>query len=524
LAGQKGYDWQAEKVSELADVFGEENVIVGPDLEKNRPQPLPHEKWLDSLQGYCFVVEGSYEVDTKIFRQAVGIKEDLCDRQGELMSLSKARPDVIQTFPPLSTLGNPQDESRVEYREEVCPNGQVKLLDEDDDRVRLRVIDIKQTAEPGSHYFAEVVYYSMTLAAFLEAEDLSDEYVVVAAPAVWPGSHEASHLAEMRETWRKRAHTAIPAELSSALEEDIEVAPVDAYAPRLCRLLSKKLPDILDAKWDELDWHVDHRCRGCDFLGYPWENKEGEVQNHRLHCWPTAEREGHLSRVAGLTRGGASELKESGKVDSVSRLASTGPFSPVLGGHQGLKMKRTLYPHRADALKQDEASVIPESGGDALMPRWPNLWIYVFLDYDLASAITVNFGLRASWEEPIPYERRNELKPQREKWREEDDSRFSESYIVGEESVEAERKKFLEFLRALKQILNDVRQQDRKDQKADRRNKKTAHSTYQILLWDEAQRKHLARLVSRHLPAILGDKELRSLAWLLPPAGAPRAS
>src|SRR5690606_3247275 len=46
---------------------------------------------------------------------------------------------------------------------------------------------------------------------------------------------------------------------------------------------------------------------------------------------------------------------------------------------------------------------------------------------------------------------------------------------------------------------------------------KAQRSTYQIYLWDEAQRKHLVRVIGRHLGAILADKCLRDLAWLFPP-------
>jgi hypothetical protein len=45
----------------------------------------------------------------------------------------------------------------------------------------------------------------------------------------------------------------------------------------------------------------------------------------------------------------------------------------------------------------------------------------------------------------------------------------------------------------------------------------TRSSTYQIYLWDEAQRRHLVRLMGRYLPNILADRSLSGLAWLFPP-------
>ena len=522
LVGQKGYDWQAEKVAEVADVFGAEHVLVGEDQGKNRVASLPPEEWLTRLAPYQFVVEGAYVVDTPVFRRAVGLGE-MRDQEGELLDLSEGRPDIVQTLPPLAGGLIPLDEKREEYQHAVGPSGLVARLADDDPRVRLRVIDIKQTSEPGAHYFAEVVYYSMTLAAYLEEEGLSEEYVVVAAPAVWPGSHEASHLSETFDAWRRRGHEPSAAELTEVLEEDLEIAPVDAFAARLTRLLREELPRILKTDWDELAWHVDYRCRGCDFLGYPWKNKDGDVQNDPSHCWPTAKEEGNLSQVAGLSRGGAGQLKERGAASEVHDLAHLNSADTVFDQHHGLRTKRTVYPSRAGALLSGEATVIPDSGGDALMPKWPNLWIYLFLDYDLASAITVCFALRAFWKEPIPYSRRQELDAQMNRWNAKHG--FQEAFLVGRENIEREREELLKFLRALRGIMDEVRRFDREAQGAGRRDKadgtlddKVAHSTYQIFLWDEAQKKHLTRLVSRHLPAILADPDLRDLAWLFPPA------
>ena len=65
----------------------------------------------------------------------------------------------------------------------------------------------------------------------------------------------------------------------------------------------------------------------------------------------------------------------------------------------------------------------------------------------------------------------------------------------------------------LKAILDDVR---KADQDAGRSGKDS--SSYQIYLWDNAQLKHLKRLVGRHLASILADSNLRDLAWLFPSA------
>src|SRR5690606_9228166 len=123
--------------------------------------------------------------------------------------------------------------------------------------------------------------------------------------------------------------------------------------------------------------------------------------NDPLHCWPTAEEKDHLSRVAGLSRGGAKLLQP--VAANVEALAGVATDDAAFNASPTLRAKRTVYPHRARSLRAEEAGVIPESGSDALMPRWPDLHVYVFLDYDLASAVTAAFSLRAFWREPLPF-------------------------------------------------------------------------------------------------------------------------
>jgi hypothetical protein len=514
LIGQAGYDWQAKKVSELKAVFGDANVEINPNVKKgNRPEPLELGTHLLHLKPYQFIVEARYEVETKAFQEATGLTS-LVDYREEKVDLNRAQPDLIQVLPPLSKgLGPFSDSDRNPYERKVLPDGETSSLDAADTRLRLRVIDIKNTSEPGAHYFAEVVYYSMTLAAWLAENGLEDRFVVIAAPAVWPGSHDDSNLAEQQAEWKMVLHTPTVAELFGALEDDLEIAPVEVFAPRLRRFFAEQLPSMLRQKWQDLTWHVDFRCKGCEFLGYSWTDKDGKSTLSPLHCRPTAEAAGHLSRVVGLSRG-ASEHLRTRNVPDVSTLAMTGAAAPVFADHQGLRAKRGTFPHRASALQSNAASRIPDSGGDALMPRWPALHVYIFLDYDLSTAITAAIGVQAFWSEPLPTD--SDLTPQRRRW--DGKNGEQELFIVNQPKPERERGEFLNFLRHLKGIFDWVLAQDEQNTKDGRRGGKTwENSSYQIYLWDEGQRKHLVRVIGRHLPHILADPQLRSLAWLFPP-------
>lgn len=505
LAGQAGYSWQDEKVSELKDVFGTVNVHMNPATSYKRPGTLPLLDTLPKVQPYQFVVEAVYDADTVTFRTSVSLTS-LVDNFGNKINIGATHPDIIQVFPPLSSVSTfSANVDRNPYELGVLPDGETFNLAPTDSRLRLRVIDIKLTSEPGAHYFAEVVYYSMTLAGWLVEHNLDKNFVVVAAPAIWPGSHEASNLTKQFMEWNKKAYQPTPEDLAKALEVDIELAPFDVFAPRLRRFLNEQLPSMLAKPWKDLAWHVDYRCKGCEFLGHP-------VSNHPDQCWPTADVSNHLSRVFGLSRGARAQLQVS-SIKDVPSLAAINPASSIFNEHQGLRAKRTAFPYRASVLGSASSSIIPNSGGDALMPAWPALHIYIFLDYDLSSAITASIAMRAFWREPLPFG--TMLAPQKLLWTQKQGE--DEVFLVDSRSIGRERDEFLKFLRQLRKIFDKVASQDTGDNQAGRRDKGTAVSTYQIYLWDESQRKHLVRLISRHLSHILADPHLRDLAWLFPP-------
>jgi hypothetical protein len=530
LVGAAGFEWQDAKVSELDRVFGADNVHVNPKKRGNRPEGLNVEDELPKLKPFQFVVEARYDANTPTFKKGVGIGE-LRDLQGNLLGVGEALPDIVQVLPPMSSRPTWEEAENGSgpppTAQEVLPSGDVRPLPEDDERLRLRVVDVKQSAEPGAHYFAEVVYYSITLASWLVEHGWQDRFVVVAAPAVWPGSYEASKITIAREKARKEGRDPSPEELAAALEEDIEVAPFDVFGPRLGRFFREDLPYVLGTQWHEVPWHVSYVCNGCEFLGYPWLDKDGKPTNDEKHCWPEAERTGNLSRIAGLSKGGAKLL---GTVATdVSTLADVPAEDGAFDASPTLRSKRTVYPSRAKSLREAKTGIIPESGSDALMPKWPDLHIYLFLDYDLSSAITATFSLRAFWKEPLPFKEPGDPtreKPKTRRWRARGEdgkpTGFQEVFLVGRREPEREKNELLKFLRALRCVLDYVQRQDEADIAEGRRGdpggpSKLKRSTYQIYLWDEAQRKQFVRVIGRHLPAILADKDVRDLAWLFPP-------
>jgi len=514
IAGQLGYQWQEEKVAELVDVFGTLSVLQQKGGPQNQALPQDLLALIQAgLQPHQFIVEARYASDSASFRQGMGLAE-LADENGEILDLRNNHADLLQVLPPrVSALPN----ELPEYQLQVHPDGSLTTLSADDNRLRLRVIDIKLAAEPGAHYFAEVVYYALTLAGWLHENSLTDQLVVVAASAVWPGSYEASAVMLGRQELIRRGQPVTLAALAEALEADLELAPFDTFVARLKRFFADVLPEVLRTPWQQLPWHVDYGCSGCEFLGYPWPLRDGSWDYNRLWCWPEARRTGHVSQVMGLSRGNRQQLG----APTVAELACYRPDHELFRRTPSLRAQRERFPHRAAALLANTAAPIPDSGFDALMPRWPDLHIYLFLDYDLASAITVTFGIRAFWLEPVPFGVEHPDGKHKKGWNEKTGE--TEIFVVDTRSLDRERAEFLKFLRALRGILDEVRRFDTDDAAANRRTDPATpsalpkRSSYQIFLWDEAQRRHLQRLAGRHLAAILADPKVRDLAWLFPP-------
>lgn len=586
LLQQAGYEWQDDKVAELTTAFGAAAVLVKPN-KNNQPQPFPLREALEQLQPHQFVIETQISIPDS-FLQAfnlVGLVDEyglpllFDERSGKRQEV---RPDVLQALRPMSALTREEREAEVlESQQEVGPTGHLTHLEATDERIRLRVIDIKLSADPKANYFAETVYYSMILAAWLEEEgvaaaavgrvSLAQRFVVVASAAVWPGSYADSKL---KLATRDPALAGQALAMEAALDADITVAPFDVYIPSLDKVFREQLPRIMATPWQDLQWHTGVGCQTCEFFGYRFKRANGEplVTPDGRHCYEQAEAQHLVKRVAGLTRGTGRQLET--RAQTVDQLVAVPVTDPVFKRHRRLSQQRHILLARARSLQalqdarnaaadpalktcEGAVSLIPTSGLSASMPRYSNLNIYIFMDYDLSSALTVSFSVRARWTTPdiyqkIPNSRRHGPSIDEAEWqplqaaadklrrkilwgyapREEGpdgaaptdpfEERVARDVLVvpppgRQDRLSSERDYFLSFLKVLKGILDKVREQDRIRSRLIRdSDRKTAVSTYQIYFWDDAQYRQMKRLISRHFEAIMQDGDLRDVAWLFP--------
>lgn len=500
---QAGEEWQAQKMNDLTVTFGASAIEGTPYRHatgQTRYRETPLNALLPRATAHRFLAEAQFPIGPT-FERALGIDGY---RTRFSLGYAEVRPDLIQVLPPLTC-----DTA-------VLPDGSTSPIPVGDTRLQLRVIDIKLTAEPSPSYFAEVAYYSMALAGWLTDQSLDGQFVVVPIAAVWPGSHDASCLAVTYRRLVGTGATPTAADLHAALEEDLEPVPFEVFALRVRRFLQLDVPEVLAQRWDAIDFHVDNRCKNCEYLGYPWINATGARTDLPEHCMPTAARDEHVSRVAYVSRGARIALDVHG-VTRVSALAGRPTHDPVYDAHQVLRATRTVVAGRAQALGTGLSSVPAASGTSAVMPRWADLRIHLSVDYDLGSAITFAFGIKASWIEPHPYGAPPNPGRRKCRWgsggREDGivatpyapTSRYRPIVLpVDQRDVAVERRELLAFLQHIHAILTHAQSLN-------------ANTTMQVYLWDSLQYDHLTRVIGRHLQAILADRSLQYLAWLFPP-------
>lgn len=492
LAGE-GRKWEAEKVGDLARTFGLDRVI-GAHFTTPSGQTRYNQSELSALISGAsegtFLIEAEFDFGNS-FKSALKISDY---ESSFSLVYGRLRPDIIEVLPHI-------------YDRYIQSDGQQLNLPAGDTRLQLRVIDIKLTSEPSPSYFAEVTYYSMALAGWIIDNGLENQFVVVPNAAVWPGSHSRSNLdltchriqveEEREPTYR---------ELWDALQIDLEIVPYDVFAPRVRHFFQKDLRRVLSCvDWQKLDWHVDNRCKGCDFLGYYWYEMGGNPTWHPLHCIPTAEKTNHLSRIASISRGVKTSLNDNGILD-VQSLANLNPDDVAYGHHQLLKSKRYVFNGRANSLLSNQVIIPEQSGTSAIMPRWADLRIYITVDFDIGSAITFSMGVKALWVEPI----------QQVVTHRENHSFPSRSFTVENKDLETESKTLVDFLTYINEILLWVETKD-EERKNNNNGKRTKKSTLQVYIWDPVRYNHLVRIIGRHLHEILDNKNISHLAWLFPP-------
>jgi len=458
---EEGGRWEQKKLQDLETTFGN-SAVIGTKTKGDFQDQKLIEVIGKALPG-VFLVRPAFGVGES-FKKAMGIEEMIAMHD---LAFSKLIPDLIQVLAPKKV------ERIVKADGSVCVS---------DGRIGLRVIDIKMTAEPSASYFAEITYYSLALAGWLEDHGFADRYAVVAEAAIWPGSHEAAAIVQLQAAKRDAATVPTLDELQVALTDDIETLEIDVFSPRLRFFFNVELRDVLAKSWRQQDYHVSTACSGCEYLGYSWKPS---VVPHPDHCMPRAAADGHLSSIAFLPRGARRALGDI-NLQQAKSLASLTSDDIAFDCHPKLRATRTVVAGRAQSLESGVSTIPSGSGTSAVLPSWSDLSLYLSADFDVGSGLTLAFGIGG-----FSY-----FNGQTEKVE-------AQVFINDTRSPESETREFLNFLAYLQKSLSDA-------------TKIADDATVQIYIWDRVTYEHIIRVIGRNLQHILADSSLKKLAWLFP--------
>jgi hypothetical protein len=472
-----GEEWQFEKVQDLRRSFGEDKIFWAPAPTIKKPwhiKPLDLIKQIRKVPEHSFIVEAQFEF-SEMFKSQYKL-DKLADGPHQL-KFSQLRPDLIYVGTCSETV------------EEILVTGEIRTRALGDNRIGLRVLDIKLTSEPSAAYFAETVLYSTALAGWLVDKGLASKFFVRADPSVWPGSYEASPLLMAMDQAQRAGRKATNEELLEGLENEIEIAPAEVFTPRLRHILEQTLPHILNSSpaWNTLPWEVTARCRNCDYLGMQWGT--GKAPDSGL-CIPRAKDLDHLSRIAFVPRGAYRKLRAN-SIQQVCSLGRTDDRHPAFESHPQLRAQRGIVKGRASSLASGVSGIAAASATSAVLPAWPEVRVFLIAEFDPSSAISVAFALTATWWE---LDENFENKKQRK----------TERFMVDDRSVNTERDVFILLLTTISVIIRDIK-------------KSQGDLSIQIYVWDSVTFDHLTRLAGRHLDTLLYNNDLKHLAWLFPP-------
>jgi DNA replication ATP-dependent helicase Dna2 len=161
---------------------------------------------------------------------------------GHPLAFEALRPDILQVR---SSTG--------EARRIVTPSGTLERIRPDDDRLGLRIVDIKISGEPSPAHFAELAYYGMALAGWLQDTGRADRFVVLAEAAIWPGTHDGSTMHKYRLEDRAAGLPVLDVQrYLGGMDADLENMPPEVVLGRIQRFLRIDLREVLA----EQDWRA----------------------------------------------------------------------------------------------------------------------------------------------------------------------------------------------------------------------------------------------------------------------------
>lgn len=482
-----GRDFEDERNKQLIEAFGH-LVLYKPDKGGNdKPVKAPLKSLLDQVSEYPSVLLQGKFSPSKFQKEAlenIGLQEPQISQVPEISGLI---PDIIIVRSPM------------DGDEEVASDGTRKSIDfEAEQRHALTILDVKHTSEANPSYSAEVALYALFLSNWIVDQGLEGDYYVSVRSYLWTrfkqGESELDRL-------MSAATPASPNQLLEALFIDSEDANLRFYLPTVLHFFREDLIRVInkgDASWGDLEWHVDGRCSACDWLGHEkWVSaveKEMIKSQPSHYCYPAAELTGHLSQIAGMTRGARKTLQIH-DIQNTESAANASATSQVFQEHSHLKKERNRIPLRAQALLLDEIKVDDAALLASLAP-FPQMHVAITVNFDASAGLLTGLSIFGRATAYIKGQSPRQFR--------------SKSFMIDQKSLDAE----WVALEGLLSSLSDMIEQSEKFVKEAGKKPLTA----QIAFWEKRQFEELCAAMGRHLPKVfaLSDRKTKALAWLFP--------
>lgn len=485
-----GRDFEDERNDQLIQAFGS-LVIYQPDKGgANKPVKAPLASLLGKVTALpSIILQGKFEPSS--FQNAVMANIGL--QPGQITQV----PPIAGLIPDIIVVRQATADD-----EEVGPDGCRRRIDPaTETRRALSIIDVKHTSEANPSYSAEVALYALFLANWIADQGLQNEYFVTIRSYLWTRFKQGQSELDALMSGTSPA-TAI--QYLNALIADSEDANLRFYLPTVLHFFREDLLRVIavgDAStngWQNLEWHVDGRCSACDWLGHEkWANAKDKARiaaqpNH--YCYPAAKLTGHLSQIAGMTRGARKTLQINAIQDTAGA-ASAPSAHPAFQQHSHLKKERSRIPARAQALISSATTVDSAAVLASLAPA-PQLHVAIAVNFDPSAGLLTGLSILGRATAYVTGQSPRQF--------------ATKCFVVDQKTLADE----WVALEGLLSTLSDMIDQSETFVRAAGRTPLTA----QIAFWEKRQFEELCAAMGRHLPRVLSltNRKTKALAWLFP--------
>lgn len=486
-----GRDFEDERNDQLIQAFGS-LVLYQPDKGgANKPVKAPLASLLGKVSALpAIILQGKF--DPSAF-------------QNDVLANMGLQPGQVAQVPPIAGLipdiivvrkASVDDE-------EVGPDGCRKQVDSTaETRRALSVIDVKHTSEANPSYSAEVALYAIFLANWIVDQGLQNDYFVTTRSYLWTRFKQGQ--SELDALMSGSTSAVTPDRYLAALIADSEDANLRFYLPAVLHFFREDLLRVIAAGdasasgWGTLEWHVDGRCSACDWLGHEkWANSKDKARiaaQPSHYCYPAARLTGHLSQIAGMTRGARKTLQIN-SIHDTAGAAVTPSAHPAFQQHSHLKKERSRIPSRANALISSTTTVDNSAVLASLAPA-PQLHVAIAVNFDPSAGMLTGMSITGRVTAYISGQSPRQF--------------AAKCFVVDQKSLADE----WVALEGLLSTLSDMVDQAEVFVRTAGRTPLTA----QIAFWEQRQFEELCAAMGRHLPKVLSltNRKTKALAWLFP--------